>query len=183
MARPNSLLLIVDMLTDYGFPDADRVLDGADSAVAAIRRARDVADDAGILVSYANDIHEDWRCSRDEICKRALSGARPDLVRPLLPRSQDAFMFKGQHSAFYGTPLAHLLHQEKVTEIVLTGQVTEQCVLYTALDAHVRDYPVALLTDAVLSIDQALGDAAHRMMTSNLGARSLTTRQWAEEVL
>ena len=183
MARPNSLLLIVDMLTDYAFPDADRVLDDADGVVAAIRRARDVADEAGILVCYANDIHEDWRCSRDEIAKRALSGARPELIRPLLPRSGDAFMFKGQHSAFYGTPLAHLLHQEKVTEIVLTGQVTEQCVLYTALDAHVRDYPVALLTDAVLSIDQALGDAAHRMMTSNLGARSLTTRQWAEEVL
>jgi nicotinamidase-related amidase len=183
MARPNSLLLIVDMLTDYAFPDADQLLDGADAAVAAIRRAREVADEAGILASYANDIHDDWECSRDEICNRALSGARPDLIRPLLPRSGDAFMFKGQHSAFYGTPLAHLLHQEKITEIVLTGQVTEQCVLYTALDAHVRDYPVALLTDAVLSIDPELGDAAQRMMTGNLGARALATREWSEGLL
>ena len=105
-------------------------------------------------VVYANDVHGLWSCSPEQVCERALNGLRPDLVRPLLPRPDDAFMHKGQHSAFYGTPLAHLLHEEQIEEVVLTGQVTEQCILYTALDAHVRHYDIAVLRDAVIALER-----------------------------
>jgi nicotinamidase-related amidase len=104
-------------------------------------------------------------------------------VSPLLPRPGDAFMQKGQHSAFYGTPFAHLLHEEQIDELVLTGQVTEQCVLYTALDAHVRHYAITVLEDAVVGLERDLADAALRMMKRNMGARVLTTRQWHGEIV
>lgn len=168
---PRSTLLVIDMLTDYDFPDADRLLDGAEPAVRAMVDARAAADRAGARVTYANDVQGRWECSRGQACERALGGRRPDLVEPLLPRPHDAFMHKGQHSAFYGTPLAHLLQHEDVEEVVLCGQVTEQCVLYTALDAHVRHYAITVLADAVLTIDDELGQAALRMMELNMGAR------------
>jgi nicotinamidase-related amidase len=177
-----ALLLIVDMLSDYGFPDADQLLEGAERPARHIRRARDAADEAGVMVAYANDVHGMWACAPEEICARALGGNRPDLVRPLLPRPGDAFMHKGQHSAFYGTPLAHLLHEEQVDEVVLAGQVTEQCILYTALDAHVRHYAITVLRDAVIALDRELGEAALRMMSRNMSARILTTRQWHNEI-
>ena len=180
MPAESSLLLIVDMLSDYEFPDAERVLAAAEPAVEQIRRARDAADAAGVPVTYANDIHGDWSCSRDQICERALSGRAPHLVRPLLPRAADPFMHKGQHSAFYGTPLAHLLDVEDAGEVVITGQVTEQCVLYTALDAYVRGYAVTMLEDAVIPLDKQLGNAALQMMQRNMSARLLTTTQWSE---
>ena len=41
----------------------------------------------------------------------------------------------------------------------ITGQVTEQCVLYTALDAYVRHYDVVVPPDAVAHIDAGLGEA------------------------
>ena len=91
-------------------------------------------------------------------------------------------MHKGQHSAFYGTPLAHLLHEERIDEVVLTGQVTEQCILYTVLDAHVRHYGITVLRDAVIPLDRELGEGALKMMSHNMGARILTTRQWHNEV-
>jgi hypothetical protein len=98
-----TLLLIVDMLSDYSFPDAEQVLENADGPARHIRQARDAADAAGVLVVYANDIHGLWSCSREQVCERALNGRRPYLVTPLLPRPDDGFMHKGQHSAFYGT--------------------------------------------------------------------------------
>ncbi len=45
---------------------------------------------------------------------------------------------------------------------VLTGQVTEQCLLYSALDAYVRHFEVAVPRDAVASIHRELGGAAWR---------------------
>jgi len=177
-----SLLLVIDMLSDYGFPGAERLIEAAEPAVEQIRHARDAADGAGVHVAYANDIHDQWSCSTGQLCARALDGGAPHLVRPLLPRADDAFLHKGQHSAFYGTPLAHLLHEEEIGEVVLTGQVTEQCVLYTALDAHVRHYAITVLDDAVIPLDENLGDAALRMMERNMGARVITTRQWRAEV-
>lgn len=172
------LLLVIDMLSDYAFPDAERLLDVAESAVRGIRRARDAADRSGVPVAYANDLHDHWDCSPEHVCARALRGSRPGLVRPLLPRPGDAFLHKGQHSAFFGTPLAHLLHEKEITDLVLCGQVTEQCVLYTALDAHVRHYGITVLDDAVLSLDDDLGAAALRMMHENMGAQILSTIEW-----
>jgi nicotinamidase-related amidase len=177
-----AVLLIVDMLSDYSFPDAEQLLENAERPARHIRQARDAADEAGVMVVHANDVHGLWSCSPEQVCERALNGLRPDLVRPLLPRPDDAFIHKGQHSAFYGTPLAHLLHEEEIEEVVLTGQVTEQCILYTALDAHVRHYDIALLGDALIALERELGDAALKMMKRNMGARVLTTRQWANEI-
>ena len=135
-----------------------------------------------MLVAYANDIHEQWNCSTEQVCARALEGRRPDLVRPLLPRASDAFLHKGQHSAFYGTPLAHLLHEESIDEVVLAGQVTEQCILYTALDAHVRHYAITVLEDAVIPLDGELGRAALRMMERNMGADIVPTARFSRRL-
>ena len=55
--------------------------------------------------------------------------------------------------------------------MILTGQVTEQCILYSALDAYVRHYEVRVVRDAVAHIDADLGQAALRMMERNMRAR------------
>ena len=64
-----------------------------------------------------------------------MDGARPDLIEPILPREDDLFLAKTRHSIFYATPLEYILAQEGVDHLVLAGQVTEQCILYSALDA------------------------------------------------
>ena len=52
----------------------------------------------------------------------------------------------------------------------MTGQVTEQCILYSALDAYVRHFEVVVPPDAVAHIDAELGEAALRMMERNMRA-------------
>ncbi|MDP8968692.1 MAG: isochorismatase family protein, partial [Actinomycetota bacterium] len=54
--------------------------------------------------------------------------------------------------------------------LVLIGQVTEQCILYSALDAYVRRFSVAVPRDAVAAIQADLAESALRMMQRNMGA-------------
>jgi nicotinamidase-related amidase len=48
--------------------------------------------------------------------------------------------------------------------------VTEQCILYSALDAFARHIPVVFPTDAVTHLDAELGAAALAMMERNMFA-------------
>jgi nicotinamidase-related amidase len=56
--------------------------------------------------------------------------------------------------------------------LILTGQVTEQCILYSALDAYVRHFEVVVPRDAVAHIHEDLAEAALRMMRSNMRAET-----------
>ena len=175
----SQVLLVVDMISDYAFPDAEQVTGAVEQAVPAIRRAREIADAADVRVVYVNDILDDWRCSRTETVRHALAGERPDLVEPIAPRDDDAFFFKGRHSTFYGTLLAHYLHTTQTERVVFSGQVTEQCILYSAHDAHVREYEVTVLRDACASLDDAQGQAALQMMRANIHAEIVDADDWA----
>ena len=66
----SQVLLIVDMISDYAFPDAEHVVVNVQEAVPAVRRAREIADAAGVRVVYVNDILDDWRCSRPPTVRR-----------------------------------------------------------------------------------------------------------------
>jgi nicotinamidase-related amidase len=57
-----------------------------------------------------------------------------------------------------------------VDRLLLSGQVTEQCIFYSALDAHVRHFGVTVPTDGVAAIYDHLAEAALEMMERNLSA-------------
>ncbi len=101
-----------------------------------------------------------------------MGGAAPELVEPLLPPPDLPFIVKARHSVFYGTQLEYMLRQHDVTRLVLTGQVTEQCILYSALDAYVRHFEVVVPPEAVAHIHPDLADAALKMMRINMRANT-----------
>jgi nicotinamidase-related amidase len=68
------------------------------------------------------------------------------------------------------TPLEYLLSQREIDHLVLAGQVTEQCILYSALDAYVRHLDVTIPTDGVAHIHEDLAQAALKMMERNMRA-------------
>lgn len=165
-----SALVVVDVLNPYEHEDAERLAESVEAAVGPTRELVERAVGEGVDVIYVNDNHEDWNSSQEELARRALAGRRPDLVEPLLPPDGASFVLKARHSAFYGTPLDHLLHERGHRRVVLCGQVTEQCILYSALDAHVRRFAVAVAADAVAHIDLELARAALTMIERNMRA-------------
>ncbi len=79
-----------------------------------------------------------------ELLDKALAGPHAHLVEPLVPDESSLFVVKARHSIFFETPLSYLLTQQGIDQLVLVGQVTEQCVLYSSLDAHIRHFQVTV---------------------------------------
>lgn len=164
-------LLVIDVFNTYDHPDAEQLADSATDVVEPITDlvAR-AAEHDGVDIIYVNDNYGDFSANHTDIINAALEGARPDLVRPLVPAPDARFLTKVRHSAFFATPLDYLLSRLGARRIILTGQVTEQCILYTALDGYVRHYDVVVPPDAVAHIDAKLGEAALEMMGRNMKA-------------
>lgn len=171
----HTALLVVDMFNAYRHPDADLLADNVTEIVEPVAgllsEARD-RDDVDLI--YVNDNYGDFTAEPSDLVRSALEGARPELVRPIVPRKGNRVLTKVRHSVFYATPLDYLLGRLGVERVVLTGQVTEQCILYSALDAYVRHFAVVVPSDAVAHIDAELGQAALAMMERNMNAEIMS---------
>ena len=175
---PRTALVVVDMLNPYDHEDAEKLVPSVREALPQIVELRDRARETdGVLLVYANDNSERWDATRDDLVATALDGEHPDLIEPIVPPAGAPFLPKGRHSAFYETPLSHLLHVEGVERLVIVGQVTEQCVFYSALDAYLRGYEVVIPTDAVAHIVPEFAEAALGMAEKNAHAELVTAEE------
>ena len=156
------------MLNPYGHEHADVLAGNVEPTVPALARLIEAADEVELV--YVNDNYEEWSFGREALVGKALEGRHPELVEPITPKDAVPFLAKGRHSIFYETSLDHLLKTNDVERIVLSGQVTEQCILYSALDAYLRAYEIAVPHDAVAHIDEELAKAALAMMERNMHA-------------
>lgn len=167
----DTAVLVVDMLNGYQHSDAELLIPNVEKIIEPlaelVRRARE-RDDVDLI--YVNDNYGDFTAEFSDIVASALDGARPDLVKPIVPAKGCRALTKVRHSVFYATALDYLLDRLDTKRLVLTGQVTEQCILYSALDAFLRHLPVVVPTDAVAHIDAELGAAALKMMQANMDA-------------
>jgi nicotinamidase-related amidase len=170
----SSALIVIDMLNPYEHEDADELAAHVAEIVDPVRRVIGRTRESDAELVYVNDNYGDFSASRGQLVERARCGRHPELVEPIVPDDDCDLLQKVRHSAFYSTSLEYLLRQREVTQLILTGQVTEQCILYTALDAYVRHYSVCVPADAVAPIDPELGDAALRMMQRNMRAEIVT---------
>ena len=155
-----SALIVVDMLNEYDHEDAEVLIENVRAALPAMRGLVERAAQEGMPVVYVNDNSGDWGAGRPELVERAIAGRARDLVAPIAPAEGTWFIAKARHSIFYETQLEYLLREQEIERVVLIGQVTEQCILYSALDAYVRHFAVAVPRDAVAAIHGDLADCA-----------------------
>ncbi|MEU2777307.1 isochorismatase family cysteine hydrolase [Streptomyces sp. NPDC007162] len=170
-------LVVIDMINTYDHEDAELLLPAAEQVVPVLADLIGRARKAGVPVIYVNDNFGRWRSHHGELVETALSRPHAALVEPIRPDDDSLFVVKARHSVFYDTPLAYLLRELGVRTVVLSGQVTEQCVLYSALDAHIRHLEVTVPKDAVASIHPHLAQAALEMMERNMGARIVLAKE------
>jgi nicotinamidase-related amidase len=167
---PKTALVVVDMLNTYEHDDAEPLTRSVEQVLPNIRLLVDRARAEDVPVIYVNDNFGSWTSNSGNVVHTALHGRYHHLVEPIAPREDDMFVVKARHSAFFQTPLEYLLSQEDVDRVVLTGQVTEQCILYSALDAYIRHLRVVVPRDAVACIHEDLATAALEMMERNMDA-------------
>ncbi|MGE4425262.1 MAG: cysteine hydrolase family protein [Solirubrobacteraceae bacterium] len=168
-APERSALVVVDMLKTYDHEDGGPLRDHVAAAIPALVRLLVRAREEDVPVAYANDVQGEWAVDRRTMLGRLRRSRDAGLVEPILPADDVPILAKARHSAFVDTLLPAWLADERITRLVLAGQVTEQCVLYTAIDAYERGFDVAVPDDAVAGIDDEMSRVALRMIAENLG--------------
>jgi nicotinamidase-related amidase len=148
-----TVLLVIDMMSTWRFPDADKLLPAALRIAPAIARLKARCRKQGLPVIYANDNQgrwrSDWRQLRDDALAAGGDGAA--IARLLGPEAEDYFVLKPMHSAFFATPMQLLLQHLGSRHLVLAGVASDQCVLVTAEMARMHGYDVTVPRDVVAS--------------------------------
>jgi nicotinamidase-related amidase len=162
------------MLNAYDHPDAQQLSRSVEARLPAMTSLVERAAAEDVPTIYVNDNFGAWNSNRDELLETVMRGEFRHLVEPIAPAEETLFVVKARHSIFYQTPLEYLLEQNDVGRTVLIGQVTEQCVLYSALDAYIRELDVVVPRDAVAHIHEHLADAALELMERNMRAEICT---------
>ena len=175
-------LIVIDMLNPYEHDDVAALMRSVAEVVQPLCELIAGARRQDMLTVYVNDNHDDFTAGPQQLAQRALSGNAPELVGPILPPEGTPFVAKARHSIFYQTLLEYLLRREEIDCLVLAGQVTEQCILYSALDGYVRHFDVAVARDCVAHIHEDLAMAAVRMMQTNMRASVTATAAEALEL-
>ncbi len=107
--------------------------------------------------------------------------ANVHLVPELAPQPGELVVTKHYYDGFNGTTLDAALRSRSVTHLVLTGTMTDICVLATVIGGMNREYRMTVVDDGTATlwpeVQRATLDIIRRAY-----ARVLTTKQIAEEI-
>jgi nicotinamidase-related amidase len=178
-------LLIIDMINDLNFEDAECLRAPAEAAAERVAELREEAGRLGVPTVYVNDHFGQWHSERSKLVEHCLDSQGRELVLRLAPHDDDYFVIKPQFSGFYSTNLPVLLPKLRATRLILTGVAADICVLFTAADAHMREYDLWVPADAVASADDqrrrwALGIMQHSMDAEIRPTSELSLAEWLE---
>lgn len=172
-------LLLIDVINDLEFEGGEELLRHALPVAKNIASLKVRARQAGVPVIYVNDNFGRWRSDFKrtiEHCLEEKVRGRP-IAELLEPDDDDYFVLKPKHSGFFSTTLDLVLEYLGARTLVITGIAGNNCVLFTANDAYMRDYQLIIPADCIASIKQEENDYALRQMQEVLKA---DTRPCAE---
>ena len=174
--RSSAVLLLVDVVNHFQFPDGDAILNHALQIALRLALLKKKARDAKIPVIYVNDNFGQWRSDTGKLLAYCMRRDSPGkrFVEAIQPDEHDYCVLKPMHSAFFQTPLDLLLRHLGASSIILAGIATNSCILCTAHDAKMRDFKLTVISDCCV----ARSTHEHREAIDNIrqmaGARVVT---------
>jgi nicotinamidase-related amidase len=134
---------------------------------------------AGMPVIYVNDNFGRWQSDFKKIIAHCTKddAKGKSFVERLLPDDDDYFVLKPKHSGFYSTTLDLLLTHLGAKNLILTGIAGNNCVLFTANDAYMRDFKVFVPSDCVVSNTEEENAHALKQMETVLKAETTISKE------
>jgi nicotinamidase-related amidase len=174
MAPGDRALLVIDMLEDFVGRGAPLEVPEARRILPALRRRIARARKEGELVVYVCDSHRrmDPEFARMGWPPHAVAGTKgAAVVAAVCPAPGDVIVDKKTYSGFHRTSLHAVLRRRGIRKLSLSGCVTSICILYTAADAAMRGYEVAVDEALVAGLDRKAHAFALDQMEKVLGVR------------
>ena len=159
-------LLLVDVINDMDFEGSEALVRLAEPMAERLRALKARARGAGLPTIYINDNFGKWRSDFRMLVEHCVNDPVPgrEVARLLQPDEEDYFVLKPKQSAFYGTTLDTLLRDLQTTTVILTGIAGDNCVLFSANDAYMRDLRLFIPSDCVASESEAENRSALQLM-------------------
>jgi nicotinamidase-related amidase len=146
-------LLLIDVINRLDFNGGDKLLESAMPMAHRLAALKKKAKTLGIPAIYVNDNFGRWKSDFRNIVDKCLSADVPGrpLAEVLKPEPDDYFVLKPKHSGFFGTPLSILLEYLGTNTLIVTGIAGNNCVLFTAHDAYLRNFRLIVPRDCIAS--------------------------------
>jgi nicotinamidase-related amidase len=179
-------LLIIDMQNDFCLPGAPFEIKGAASAAPNIKKALNTSRNCGLPIIHiirhyqadGSDVeitrYHDFM-KKGGACVKGTKGA--EIIDELKPMKGDYIIIKHRWSAFFQTELDCLLRRLNVTQIVVAGVQTPNCIRATVWDANSLDYEVNVLTDGTGAQSQKVHEA-NLFDMQNIGVELMSTERF-----
>jgi nicotinamidase-related amidase len=108
-------------------------------------------------------------------------GDNVDVIAELLPRHDELVIDKRYYDAFNGTPLDGALRARGITSLVVTGTMTDICVLATVVGGFNREYRMLVAADGVATLEPEIQRAALDIM-GRAFARVVSAKEIADHI-
>lgn len=153
------VLLVIDMLNDFCKPNGKLYSKRVGNLINRVRNAIEIAREKKIPIIFCCDAHEDSDIEIKKWGKHAMKGTwGSKIVDELKPEKGDYIVYKRCYNAFgegnYKTNLDKTLKKLKAKELILVGNLTDCCVLFTVFGAFYRNYKVNIIKECVDSISK-----------------------------
>jgi nicotinamidase-related amidase len=185
-------LVIIDMQRDFLYPGGFGALLGNDvsmleKVVAPLRSVLEACRAAGIAVIHTREGHRTdlTDCPPSKLARGNLDtpiGAEgPNgrilvrgehghgIIDELAPVEGEVVLDKPGKGAFFATDLEHILRNEGITHLVVTGVTTEVCVHTTVREGNDRGFECLVLADCVGSYFPEFHEVGLRMIAAQGG--------------
>ncbi len=159
--KPKSAcLLIIDMQNDFLTPGSEVYIPEGKAIIPNIKRLLTLFRKKRLPVIYTTHLHKDPKVDGGMTAEwwpelkagRVLkAGSEGIEIHPELKPKGETVIQKHRYSAFYNTNLEIILRGLKVSDLIITGVMTNICCESTARDAFFRDFRVFFLMDATAS--------------------------------
>jgi nicotinamidase-related amidase len=168
----SAALLLIDVINDFEFENGAELLRLALPVGKQIAKLKAEAKRAGVPIIYVNDNFGKWRSDLNKTVTHCLEDdvRGEPFVKLLLPDEDDYFVLKPKHSGFYCTSLELLLEHVGARSLILAGIAGNNCVLFTANDAYMRDFKLFVPADCSVSQTQEENEYALKQMEKVLKA-------------
>ena len=165
-SQRRAALLLVDVINDMDFEGSESLVGLAEPMARRLKALKQRARAAGLPTIYINDNFGKWRSDFRSLVEHCINDPVPgrEVAKLLKPDDEDYFVLKPKNSAFFGTTLDTLLTNLGTSTVILTGIAGDNCVLFSANDAYLRDYTLFIPCDCVVSNSREENDAALRLM-------------------
>jgi ureidoacrylate peracid hydrolase len=104
-----------------------------------------------------------------------------DVIGELVPRPDELVIDKRYYDAFNATPLDGALRARGITSLVVTGTMTDICVLATVVGGFNREYRMFVAADGVATLEPDIQRAALDIM-GRAFARVVSAKEIADHI-